>query len=73
VRLNLLSERAAKFISRALESSSSFDSRLLLLKLASKRFGVARGASSHVCALRKFCITLSFVDFIVSDSILLYG
>jgi hypothetical protein len=50
VRLNLLSERAAKFISRAFEASSSIDSCLLLLKLAFRRFGVARGASSHVCA-----------------------
>jgi hypothetical protein len=45
----LLSERTAKFISIALEASLSFDSRLLLLKLPSKRFGVARGASSRVC------------------------
>jgi hypothetical protein len=73
VRLNLLSERAAKFISRALEASSSFDSRLLLLKLASRQFGVARGESSRVCAAREVCITLSFVDFIVGDSILLCG
>jgi hypothetical protein len=73
MRLNLLSERAAKFISRALEASSSFDSRLLLLKLPSRRFGVARGASSHVCAPREVCITLSFLDFIVSDSIIYCG
>jgi hypothetical protein len=73
VRLNLLSEKAAKFISRALEASSSFDSCLLLLKLASRWFGVARRASSHVCVPREVCITLYFVDFIVSDSILLCG
>jgi hypothetical protein len=73
VRLNNLSERAAEFISRALEASSSFDSHLLLLKLASIRFGVARGASSRVCAPREDCITLFFVDFIVSDSILFCG
>jgi hypothetical protein len=70
VRLNLSSERAAKFISRELEASSSFDSRLLLLKLASRLSDVACGASSRVCASREVCITLSFVDFIVSDSIL---
>jgi hypothetical protein len=73
VRLNHLSERVAKFISRALEAFSSFDSRLLLLKLASGRFGVARGVSSRVCASREVCITLSFVDSIVSDLILFYG
>jgi hypothetical protein len=71
VRLNDLSERAAKFISRELEASSSFDSCFLLLKLASRWFDVAREVSSRVCAPREVCITLSFVDFIVSDSILL--
>jgi hypothetical protein len=70
VRLNHLSVRAAKFISKVLEASSSIDSCLLLLKLASRPFGVARGASSRVCASWKVCITLSFVDFIVNNSIL---
>jgi hypothetical protein len=73
VRLNLLSERVAKFISKALEASSSFDSYLLHLKLASRRFRVARGASSRVYAPGEVCITLSLVDFIVSDSILHCG
>jgi hypothetical protein len=67
VRLNDLSERAAKFISRELEASLSFDSCLLLLKLASRWFGVTVGASSRVCAPRELCITLSFVDFIVTQ------
>jgi hypothetical protein len=70
VRLNHLREKATKFISR--EAFSSFDSRLLLLKLTSRRFGVARGASSSVYASWEVCITVSFVDFRVSDSILLY-
>jgi hypothetical protein len=46
---------------------------LLRMKLDSRQFGVARGASSHICAPREVCITLFFVDFIVSDSILLCG
>jgi hypothetical protein len=73
VKLNLLSERAAKFISRVLEAFLYFDSHLLHLKLASRWFGVGRRASSRVCAPREVCITLSFMDFIVSDSILLCG
>jgi hypothetical protein len=49
----ILSERAVKFISRALEASSSFDLYLLLLKLAFRRFGVVRGASSR-CACKDY-------------------
>jgi hypothetical protein len=41
VRLELLSEKAATFISKVLEASLSINLRLLLLKLASRRFGVA--------------------------------
>jgi hypothetical protein len=73
VRLELLSEKAAKFILRALEASSSFNSRLLPLKLACRRFGVARfSVLSCVCAPGSLYYP-SFVDFIVSDSILLCG
>jgi hypothetical protein len=52
VRLELLSEKAATFISRALEAYSSIDSCLVLLKLASSRFGVARlSVLLCVCAM----------------------
>ena len=54
---------AAKFISTALEPSPFVDSCLLLLKLASRRLGVTRGAPSRVWAPRKVCISPSFVDF----------
>jgi hypothetical protein len=73
VRLELLSEKAATFISRALEAFSSIDSRLSLLKLASRRFGVARlTVLSYVHALGSLYYP-SFVDFIISDSIILCG
>jgi hypothetical protein len=68
-----LSEKADKFISRALEASSSIDLHLLLLKLASRRFGIALlSVLSCVCAPGSLNYP-SFVDFIVSDSILLCG
>jgi hypothetical protein len=73
VRLELLSEKATTFISRALEASSSIDSRLLFLKLASRRFGIAwLSVLSCVCAPGSLYYP-SFVDFIVNDSILLCG
>jgi hypothetical protein len=69
VRLELLSEKAATFISRALEASSSIDSRLLLLKLASRRFGIARlSVLSCVCVRALGSLYYpSFMDLIVSD------
>jgi hypothetical protein len=68
-----LSVRSYTFISRALEASSFVDSGLLLLKLASRWFGVARlSVLSFVCVLGSLYYP-SFVDFIVSDSILLCG
>jgi hypothetical protein len=73
VRLKLLSENTAKFISRALEESSSIDSCLLLLKLASRWFSVTRlSVHSCLCALGSLYYP-DFVDLIVSDSILLSG
>jgi hypothetical protein len=73
VRLELLSEKAATFISRALEASSSIDSRLLLLKLAFRRFRVARLSVLSCVRAPGSLYYPSFVDFIVSDSILLCG
>jgi hypothetical protein len=73
VRLEVLSEKAAKFILRALEASSSINSHLLLLKLASRWFGVAwLSVLSCVCTPGSLYYP-SFVDLIVSDSILLCG
>jgi hypothetical protein len=73
VRLEHLSEKAAMFIERALEASLTIDLHLLLLKLASRRFGVARlSVLSCVCILGSLYHP-SFMDFIVSDSILLCG
>ena len=43
----------------ALKASPLVDSCLLLLKLASRWLGVARGASSRVCAPREVCTTTS--------------
>jgi hypothetical protein len=73
VRLEHLSEKAAKFISRTLEASLFIDSCLLLSKFASRQFSVAR-LSVLLCvrALGSFYHP-SFVDFIVSDSILICG
>ena len=42
MRLGHLSEKVATFISRALEAYLSFDSGLLLSKLASSWLGIAR-------------------------------
>jgi hypothetical protein len=65
MRLEHLSEKVATFISRALEASSSIDSRLLLFKLASRRFGIARlSVLLCACAPRNLCHP-SIVDFIV--------
>jgi hypothetical protein len=73
VRVEHLSEKAATFISRALEASSSIDSYLLLLKFASRRFGVVwLSVLSCVCASGSLYYP-SLMDFIVSDSILLCG
>jgi hypothetical protein len=73
VRLEHLSEKEAKFISRELEASSSIDLCLLLLKLASRQLGIAQlSILSCVCAPTNLYYP-SFVDFIVSDSILLCG
>ena len=63
VSLSLWLVSAANFISRALEASSSIDSHLLLLKFASRRLGITRGASSLMCAPPEICITLSLVVF----------
>jgi hypothetical protein len=73
VRLEHLSEKADKLISRALEPSLSINSCLLLLKFASRWFGVARmSVLSSVCASTSLYYP-SFVDFIVSDLILICG
>jgi hypothetical protein len=73
MRLDHLSEKAATFISRALEVSPSVDSRLLLLKLASRRFGFAwLSVLLCVCAPESLYYPSS-LDLIVSDSILLCG
>jgi hypothetical protein len=71
VRLEHLSEKAATFISRALEASSSIDSRLLLSFKTVRR----RSVECPLVCVRALesLYYLSFVDFIVNDSILLYG
>jgi hypothetical protein len=56
---------AAIFISWAREASPSINSRSLLLKLASRRLDVARGASSCVCVCvlpGEFVLSQSFVN-----------
>jgi hypothetical protein len=60
VRLELLSEKAATFISRAREASSSIDSHLLLLKLASRQFGVAQLIVLSCVCSRKFVLPILY-------------
>jgi hypothetical protein len=72
VRLEHLSEKIAKFILRALEAFLSIDSRLLLLKLASRQLGIPRLSVLSCVRLGKLVLPI-FVNFKVSDSILLYG